>query len=86
MKQPPEQISKAAAGGEKFLKNFANLKEKQQLCWSPFFTRLQVFSPAAEDFDMLSQCLIPYITKKVNSYSLVLGQQRLTALQIQNFH
>ena len=84
MKQPPEEISKAAAGG--VLKNFANLKEKQQLCWSPFFTSLQVFNPAAEDFDMLSQCLIPYITKKVNSYSLVLGQQRLIALQIQNFH
>ena len=35
---------------------------------------------------MPSQCLVPYITKKVNSYSLVLGQQALIALQIQSFH
>ena len=35
---------------------------------------------------MPSQCLVPYITKKVNSYSLVLGQQALIALQTQSFH
>ena len=35
---------------------------------------------------MPSQFLVPYITKKVNSYSLVLGQQALIALQIQSFH
>ena len=35
---------------------------------------------------MLSQCLVPYITMKVNSYSMVLRQQPLAALQIQNFH
>ena len=34
---------------------------------------------------MLSQCLVPSITKKVISYSLVLGQQPLIALQIQIF-
>ena len=37
-------------------------------------------------FDMLSQSILPSITKKVNSYSLDLGQQPLIALQIQNFH
>ena len=37
-------------------------------------------------FDMLSQFLLPYLTKKVNSYSLVLGEQPLITLQIQNFH
>ena len=31
-------------------------------------------------------CLEPSITKKVNSYALVLRQQPLTTLQIQNFH
>ena len=31
---------------------------------------------------MLSQCLVPSITKKVISYLLVLGQQSLIALQI----
>ena len=36
-------------------------------------------------FDMLSQSLVPSITKKVNSYSLVLGQQPFIALQIQIF-
>ena len=35
---------------------------------------------------MLSQCLVPSITKKVISYSLVLGQQPLIALQIEYFH
>ena len=35
---------------------------------------------------MLSQCLVSSITKKVNSYSFVLGQQPFIALQIQNFH
>ena len=35
---------------------------------------------------MLSQCHVPSITKKVISYSLVLEQQPLTALQIQNVH
>lgn len=34
-------------------------------------------------FNMLSQCLVPSITKKTISYSLVLGQLR--ALQIQSF-
>ena len=37
-------------------------------------------------YDMLSQCLVVSITKKVSSHSLVLGQQPLIALQIQNFH
>ena len=39
-------------------------------------------------FDMLSQCLAPYIAKKkkVNSYLLVLGQQPCTVLPIQHFH
>ena len=36
-------------------------------------------------FDMFSQFLLPYLTKKVNSYSLVLGEQPLIILQIQNF-
>ena len=35
---------------------------------------------------MLSQCLVPSITKKVDSYLFVLGQQPLIALQIQTFH
>ena len=35
---------------------------------------------------MLNQYLVSSITKKVNSYLLVLGQQPLIALQIQNFH
>ena len=35
---------------------------------------------------MLSQCLVPSITKKVISYLLVLGQQPLIALQIEYFH
>ena len=35
---------------------------------------------------MLSQCLVPSITKKVHSYLFVLGQQPLIALQIQTFH
>ena len=37
-------------------------------------------------FDMLSQSLVPSMTKKAISYSLVLGQQPLTAPQIQKFH
>ena len=37
-------------------------------------------------FDVHGQCLVPSIKKKVNSYSLLLGQQALIALQIQNFH
>ena len=36
--------------------------------------------------DMLSQCLILSITKKVISCLLVLGQQTLVAIQIQSFH
>ena len=36
-------------------------------------------------FHMLSQCLVPSITKKVISYLLVLGQQPLITFQIQNF-
>ena len=36
--------------------------------------------------DMLSQCLVPSITKKVNSDLLVLGRKPLIGLQIQNFH
>ena len=36
-------------------------------------------------FDMLSQCFVPSITEKAISYSLVLGQQPLAALQIQIF-
>ena len=35
---------------------------------------------------MLSQCLVPSITKKVISYTLVLGQQPLIALKMQNYH
>ena len=35
---------------------------------------------------MLSQCLVPSITKEVISYSLVVVQQALIALQIQNVH
>ena len=41
--QPPEQNSEAAAGD--VLKNFANFTGKH-LCWSLFFTRLQVFRTA----------------------------------------
>ena len=41
--QPPEQNSEAAAGG--ILKNFANFTGNH-LCWSLFFKKLQVFSPA----------------------------------------
>ena len=37
-------------------------------------------------FDMLNQCLLLSITEKVISYSLVLRQQPLIALQIQKFH
>ena len=38
-------------------------------------------------FNMLNQCLVPSITKKVSSYLLLLGEQTLIiALQIQNFH
>ena len=37
-------------------------------------------------FDVHGQCLVPFIKKKVNSYSLLLGQQALIGLQIQNFH
>ena len=37
-------------------------------------------------FDMVSQCFVLSVTKKVISYSLVLGQQQPIALQIQNFH
>ena len=50
--------------------------------WRPF--TLMFFSK--KRFDMLSQCHVPSITKKVISYSLVLEQQSLTALQIQNVH
>ena len=35
---------------------------------------------------MLSQCLVPSITKKVISHLLALGQQPLTTLQIQNVY
>ena len=35
---------------------------------------------------MLSQCLVPSVTKTAISYSLILEQQALIALQIQNFH
>ena len=35
---------------------------------------------------MISQCLVPSITKKVSFYSLVLEQQPTAALQIQSFH
>ena len=34
---------------------------------------------------MLRQCLVPSITKKVISYSLVLGEQLFIALSMQNF-
>ena len=37
-------------------------------------------------FNIPSQCLVPPITNKVISYSLVLGQQLLTPHQIKNFH
>ena len=36
--------------------------------------------------DILSQCLVPFISRQIISYSLFLGQQPLIALQIQNFH
>ena len=35
---------------------------------------------------MLSQCPVPSITKNIFSYLMALGQQPLTALQIQIFH
>ena len=35
---------------------------------------------------MLSQCLVPYITKQVSSYSLVMGQQTLKTVLLQTFH
>ena len=41
------------------------------------------FSDFKKRFDMLSQCLVPHISKKVNCYSLVLGQKPLIALQTQ---
>ena len=34
---------------------------------------------------MFSQCIVPFVTNKVISYPLVLGQQPLKARQIQNF-
>ena len=34
---------------------------------------------------MLNQSIVPWITKKAISYSLVLQQQPLITLQIQNF-
>ena len=37
-------------------------------------------------FEMLSQCLVQSMTKKIIYYLLVLGQQPLIVLQIQNFH
>ena len=43
MIQPLEQNSKAATRG--VFKNFTNFTEKH-LCWSLFFTKLQVFRPA----------------------------------------
>ena len=41
--QLPGQNSEAAAKG--VLKKFENFTRKQ-LCWSPFFTKLQAFRPA----------------------------------------
>ena len=35
---------------------------------------------------MLSQCLLPSVTKKIISYLLILRQQPFRALQKQNFH
>ena len=43
MTQRPEQNSEALAGG--VFENFANFTGKH-LCWSLFFTKLQVFRPA----------------------------------------
>ena len=43
------------------------------------------FNVFLKRFDMLSQCLVPSITKNINSYSLALGQQPLLARQIQKF-
>ena len=34
---------------------------------------------------MLEQCLVPPITEKTISYSLVLGQQQFITLEIKNF-
>ena len=47
---------------------------------------LSLYCLLKKTFDMVSQCLVPYIGKKVNSYSFFLGQQPSIALQIQNFH
>ena len=59
------------------------LKSTSLLVWALMSFNFNAF---LKRFDMLRQCLVPSITKKVNSYSLVLGQQPLIALQIQNFH
>ena len=61
------------------LNEYQNL-EKIICHWRP--VTLMFFK---KTFGMLSQCLVLSITKKVSSYSLVLGQHPLTALQIQNF-
>ena len=53
---------------------------------SPGIDVLSTYCFFFKRFDKLSQCRIPSITKKVNSYSLVLGQQPFIALQIQNFY
>ena len=44
-----------------------------------------LFNVFLKMFDMLVQSLVPSITKKVVSYSLVLGKLPFTALQIKNF-
>ena len=49
---------------------------------APF--HFDVFSLKSKD--ILNQCLVLSITKKIISYWLVLGQQPLIALQKQNFH
>ena len=50
---------------------------------APTFFHFNVFW---KTLNILCQCQVPSITKKVTSYSLVLGQQPHIALELRNFH
>ena len=53
------------------------------LVWALTSFQFNVF--LKKRFDMLSQCLVQSLTKKVISYSLGLGQQPLIILQAKNY-
>ena len=66
-------------------KRHTQLGQSKAIGWVIVQTLMFFLFVFLKNVNMLSQCLVPSITKKVISYLLTLGQPPLTALQIQNF-